>query len=74
MDISYDKVADALYIIINSSEVKESENLNDNVIIDYDKEGKLIGIEILNFSKQDLDLNKMIKMSQDEIIAQVASA
>jgi len=61
MKITYDKGADAAYIYfkeISAGEVKDTISLNDSVNIDLDKEGKTIGIEILDASKN-LPLNSL---------------
>ncbi|MBI2449405.1 DUF2283 domain-containing protein [Candidatus Pacearchaeota archaeon] len=54
MKFEYDKDADAAYIYLEDSiedgEVKKTIELNDNIILDFDKNGKLIGIEILDAS------------------------
>ena len=54
MRIEYDKEADTAYIYfkeIEVGEVVQTISLNDAVSIDLDKEGKTIGIEILDASK-----------------------
>ena len=55
----YDKDVDAAYIYleypIKKGQVKETIELNENIAVDFDKDGKLIGIEILEASKH---LNK----------------
>jgi len=55
MRFEYDKEADAAYIYLEDSiaerEAKKTIELNDNVIVDFDKDGKLLGIEILSASK-----------------------
>lgn len=54
MKITYDKEADAVYIYfkeISDEEVTTTISLNDSVNIDLDKEGKTLGIEILNATK-----------------------
>ncbi len=54
MKIEYDKEADAAYIYfkeIAKGEVVQTISLNDSVNIDLDKEGKTLGIEILDASK-----------------------
>ena len=54
MKITFDKEADAAYIYfkeISEGEVKTTISLNDSVNIDLDAEGKTLGIEILNASK-----------------------
>ena len=51
----YDKKADAAYIYlkdkIKKGEVKKTVPMNENVILDFDVNKKLIGIEILSASK-----------------------
>lgn len=52
MKFHYDKQADALYIRFNDKRYFESDEVKDGVIFDYDKSGKIIGIEVLDASKQ----------------------
>jgi len=73
MIISYDHVADALYIKFSDGEIADSEEISEGVIIDYDRNGRVIGVEILNFSKRKIDLNRLIMMKEEEIIAEVAA-
>jgi len=58
--ISYDKVADALYIRVRDGKVKESTEIREGVIVDLDDDG-VIGVEILNFSKSGVDLGRVIR-------------
>ena len=58
VNISYDRVADALYIKFSNENIAESDEISDGIILDYNKNGKIIGIEILNYSKRNNDLNK----------------
>jgi len=55
MKIEYDKEADAAYIYmvedIGNGEAVKTIQLNDNIILDFNSEGKLLGIEILDASK-----------------------
>lgn len=54
MKIILDKEADAAYIYfknISKEEVANTILINDNTNIDLDKNGKTLGIEILNASK-----------------------
>ncbi|MCE7736038.1 MAG: DUF2283 domain-containing protein [Candidatus Heimdallarchaeota archaeon] len=73
MEFSYDKIADALYIYINRGEIKESKELSKNIVIDYNEQNKIYGIEIINFSKINLNLNELIKLSDNELVANVTS-
>lgn len=49
--VEYDPKADALYIWLIKARYEISEELAENVIIDLDKRGRIIGIEILDASK-----------------------
>ncbi|HLD41627.1 MAG TPA: DUF2283 domain-containing protein [archaeon] len=55
MKATYDKEADAAYIYlkdrIEKGEIKSTISMNENIILDFDSEKKLIGIEILSASK-----------------------
>ena len=55
MKLEYDKEVDAAYLYlehpIKDGEVKKTIELNENIIIDFDEKGKLLGMEILNASK-----------------------
>lgn len=55
MKFEYDKEVDAAYVYIEhpikNGEVKKTIELNENIILDFDKKGKLLGMEILNASK-----------------------
>jgi len=55
MKLEYDKEVDAAYIYIDeevkNKKAKKTIELDDNIIIDFDNKGKLIGVEILDASK-----------------------
>ena len=55
MKLEYDKEVDAAYIYLGSSikdgEAKKTIELNENIILDFDDKGKLLGVEILDASK-----------------------
>ena len=50
MEISYDKEADAKYIEFRKGEFAKNKKIDDFTIIDMDKEGKILGIELLEVS------------------------
>jgi len=50
MKIKYDKEADVLYIQINNHKVIESDQNDKGVILDYDRDGQIVGIEIIKAS------------------------
>ncbi len=51
VQVEYDKKADAMYIWIRKAKHDISEELAENVVIDLDKKGRIIGIEVLDASK-----------------------
>ena len=51
MRITYDQDADILRIVLNHSDIEESDEHKPSVIIDYDEEGNIVGLEILDASK-----------------------
>ncbi len=46
--ISYDKDADAMYIKVDKGKYEVSEEIENGIILDLDKKGKILGVEILN--------------------------
>ncbi|PZV18524.1 MAG: hypothetical protein DCF21_08170 [Leptolyngbya sp.] len=52
MNITYDPSVDILRIILDDSEIDESDEEVEGIIMDYSPAGKLIGIEILDASKR----------------------
>ena len=51
MDITFDEVADALYIQFQPGKhVKKTVKLRDGLLVDLDRSGRLFGIEILDVS------------------------
>ena len=52
MEIRYDKDADALYIEFRKGEFSSNKKIDDFTIIDLDKDGNVIGIEMLEVSKR----------------------
>ncbi len=52
MKVTYDQEADVLTIQLSRAPVEESDEDKPGVILDYDKDGNIVGIEILNASKR----------------------
>jgi len=52
MKIDYDKTADAVYIKLKKGVVKKTAKLSHLINADLDKNGKVLGVEILNASLQ----------------------
>jgi uncharacterized protein YuzE len=52
MKIKFDKSTDILYVQFTNSEIFESDEEKPGMIIDYDKNGNIVGIEYLEASKK----------------------
>lgn len=49
--IEYDKTVDALYVYLSTGQIERTITIDHRVMFDVDKQGKLIGIEILDATK-----------------------
>ena len=52
MNITYDKVADAVYMKVSPNRVSATTRLDDALVVDRDKSGNIVGFEILGASCQ----------------------
>ncbi len=52
MRLRIDRESDALYLRLDETEIVESEEVQPGVILDYDKEGRVVGFEIIDLSKR----------------------
>ena len=56
MKFTYDPEVDALYMRITEAEIVESEETQPGLVMDFDADGKIVGMEFLNakerFSKK----------------------
>lgn len=52
MKITYDPEVDVLRIVFRDSVIEESDEDKPGVILDYDKEGNVVGLEVLNASER----------------------
>ena len=59
MKIAYYPETDSMYIDFSSKESHESKEISKGVVIDYDSDGNITGIDIDNASKK-LDLKELI--------------
>ena len=54
MKLEFDPVADAAYFEISSADVEATKEIEPGIIVDYDKDGHVIGIEVLSVSKRSI--------------------
>lgn len=61
MKIEVDKDADALYLYLDDSEIVMSEEVAPGVVLDYNNENKIVGVEMLYLSKRSpsIDLSQV---------------
>ena len=52
MKITYDKIANAAYMTLRRGKVAKTVEMSDSVIVDLDKKGHILGIEMLDASSQ----------------------
>ena len=52
MLIKYDKEVDVVYIQFSEKPVAESDEGKPGIILDYDNDGNIVGIEVLEASKK----------------------
>jgi uncharacterized protein YuzE len=52
MKSAYDAKVDALYIRWTEAKIVESDEVSEGVILDYDSDGNVVGVEVLNASQK----------------------
>jgi len=58
MKLEYYSDTDSLYINLSSNVSVKSDEVAEGIVIDYDKEGNIVGLDIDNASKK-LELNEL---------------
>ncbi len=58
--VKYDSVADALYIKLRNDKIVDSDEIAPGLIVDFNERGEIVGIEVLGFSRRDIDLKKLV--------------
>jgi uncharacterized protein YuzE len=59
MRLNYYPETDSLYIDLSSKPSKESVEISEGIVLDYDDDGRITGIDIDNASHK-IDLNEII--------------
>ena len=57
MKLHIDKEADALYLRLDDSKIIESEEVSLGVVLDFNEDNQVVGIELLHLSRRSPHLN-----------------
>jgi uncharacterized protein YuzE len=57
MKLHIDKEADALYLRLDDSKIIESEEVSPGVVLDFNEDKQVVGIELLHLSRRSPQLN-----------------
>ena len=57
MKLRVDEKADALYLRLDDSKIVGSQEVSPGVVLDFNEQNQVVGIEILNLSKRSPRLN-----------------
>lgn len=62
MRLTVDPEVDALYLRLNEAEIVDSEQVAPGVVLDYDAQDNLVGVELLHLSKRggSVDAEKLV--------------
>ncbi len=63
MRVRVDQKADAIYVTLTDRAIEASEETVEGIVVDYDAEGRVVGIEILDASKRSADPTTLQRFS-----------
>jgi uncharacterized protein YuzE len=69
MRIRYSQEADALYIRLKEADIEETDEVSENMIIDYGKDGSVVGIEILTASEK-TDISQLVIQAFNKVMVE----
>jgi len=67
MRMHYSQDADAIYIRLKEDHVNNTDEVAEDIIMDFDDKGHVIGIEILSASEK-VDVRELIVQSFDKVM------
>ena len=73
MRLHYSLDADAIYIRLKEDKICNTDEVTEDIIMDYDEKGNVIGIEILSVSEK-VDINELTVQSFDKVMIEKSSA
>jgi uncharacterized protein YuzE len=69
MKLHYSKEADALYLRFKETEITDTDEIATDVIVDYDTDGNVIGLEILSVSGK-ADLKQLTVQAFEKVMVE----
>ena len=69
MRIHYSSEADALYIRLKEDPVADTDAVSDDIILDYNREGNVIAIEVLSASLK-ADVREIVIQAFDRVMVE----
>lgn len=69
MRIHYSHEADALYIRLKENDIANTDEITEDIIMDYDKDGNVVGIEVLSASEK-ADTKQLIIQAFDKVMVE----
>ncbi|MDP2914520.1 MAG: helix-turn-helix domain-containing protein [Candidatus Aminicenantes bacterium] len=63
MRVSFDRKANAAYIKISDSSIKETKEISDYCNVDIDANGKIVGVELLFVSEYSVDFRTWLDIA-----------
>jgi uncharacterized protein YuzE len=62
MKLKVDQQADALYLTLSDAPASRTDEVSPGVLVDYDEQDRVVGIEMLYLSKRapDVDLRRLL--------------
>jgi uncharacterized protein YuzE len=67
MRMHYSQDADAIYIRLKEDHIHNTDEVTEDIIMDFDDKGNVIGIEILSASEK-VDVRELIVQSFDKVM------
>ena len=62
MKIRYDPDADAMYLTLRKDKVARTKEIDENTVIDFNKSGQVIGVEILFVKERNPNLLRELQV------------
>ncbi|MFN5857739.1 MAG: DUF2283 domain-containing protein [Pseudanabaenaceae cyanobacterium] len=71
MNIQYDQQVDAAYLTLEAAKIVDSEEIQPNVLFDYDESDRIVGIELLSVKRNIPNLLQLQKFIPTEQVSQI---